>query len=75
MKKQTTAKKFEEWLLKVLGSYVNIGLSAMLLAVMGLSAVFYFLSSADAHKAVYLVMSGAVAALILVSWQSKRTRL
>lgn len=75
MLKQTASKKFEEWLLKVLGSYVNIGLAAMLFAVTGLSTVFYFLGSADSRRAVYLVLSGAVALLILVARQSKRSRL
>lgn len=75
MLKQTLAKKFEEWLLKVLGSYVNIGLAAMLFAVTGLSTLFYFLGRADTHRAVYLVLSGAVALLLLVAWQSKRSRL
>ena len=75
MLKQTASKRFEEWLLKVMGSYVNIGLAAMLFAVTGLSTLFYFLGRADTHRAVYLVLSGAVALLLLVAWQSKRSRL
>ena len=75
MLKQTSAKEFEEWPLKVFGSYVNIGLAAVLFAVTGLSTLFYFLGRADTRRAVCLVMSGAVALLLLVAWQSKRSRL
>jgi hypothetical protein len=54
---------------------VNIGLAAMLFAVTGLSTLFYFLGRADTHGAVYLILFGAVALLLLVAWQSKRSRL